>query len=106
MAEDKPSKTNFWLSFLGAVGAILIFLLILLVAYLPDLPDPVDAEVKAERARKADEAIAESEQKLRGYAVVNAESGTVRIPIERAMERTVRAYRAGDAASEAGEGAE
>lgn len=97
MAESEPSKTNFWFSFLGTLGAILIFLLILLVAYLPDLPDPVDAEVQAERARKADEAIAESEKKLRGYAVVNAEAKTVRIPIGEAMERTVRAYRREDA---------
>ena len=92
MAEKNISLSNFWLSFLGTVGALAIFALILFVAYLPNRAEPVDAQVAEERRQNADETIAAGNAKLEGYAVVNAETGTVRIPIEQAMELTLRDY--------------
>jgi len=92
MSETQVSKSNSLLSLLGGLGAILIFVLILLIAYLPNRPAPVNAQVNATRQLKADEARAGGIQKLTGYEVVNAAAGTVRIPIEEAMQLTVKAY--------------
>jgi hypothetical protein len=92
MSDSQVSKGNFLLTFLGSLGAILIFLLILLVAYLPNRPAPVDAEVKAARQAKADEARAAGIKKLTSLEVIDAEAGTARIPIEDAMSMTVENY--------------
>lgn len=90
--EQNISKSGFWLTVLGGLGGMLIFVLILYVAYLPNRPEPVDQQIVEERGRKADEAIAAGKAKIEGYEVVDAEEGTVRIPIKRAMELTVRSY--------------
>jgi hypothetical protein len=94
MSQSEVSSSNKLLSFTGAVGAILVFALILYVAYLPNRPAPVDQQVNDARQAKADEARAAGEAKLNGYEIINAEAGTVRIPIEDAMESTVAAYSA------------
>jgi hypothetical protein len=92
MSEKIISKSNFLFSFLGALGAILIFVLIIFIAYLPNRPLPVDEAVVAKRQETADAARATSESKLEGYAVINADAGIVRIPIEEAMKRTLANY--------------
>jgi hypothetical protein len=92
MSDSQVSKGNFLLTFLGSLGAILIFLLILFVAYLPNRPPPVNAEVNATRQAKADEARAAGIQKLTSLEVIDAGAGTVRIPIEDAMSKTVEMY--------------
>jgi hypothetical protein len=92
MSQPEVSSSSRLLSFTGAVGAILVFALILYVAYLPNRPAPVDQQVSDARQAKADEARAAGEAKLNGYEIINAEAGTVRIPIEDAMELTVAAY--------------
>lgn len=100
MAEPQASTSNFLLTFLGGLGAILIFLLILFIAYLPNRPDRVDASVVAERQAKADEARAAGIKKLTTLEVIDAEAGTARIPIDDAIQRTVRAYRSGSTSNE------
>jgi len=100
MSETQVSKGNSMLSFLGGLGAILIFGLILFIAYLPNRPPPVNAEVNATRQLKADEARAAGIQKLTAFEVVNAEAGTVRIPIEEAMKLTVDGYDKGAVVTE------
>ncbi len=92
MSQSEVSKTNFWLTLLGSLGAFVIFALILFVAYLPNRPEPVDAQIAADRQAKADEARAAGVKKIKGYAVQNAEAGVVRIPLESAMDLTVRNY--------------
>jgi len=92
MSETQVSKSNSLLTFLGSLGAILIFVLILFLAYLPNRPEPVNAQTAADRQAKADESRAAGIQKISNFEVINAESGTVRIPIEDAMEFTVAAY--------------
>ena len=93
MSESEVSSSNLLLSFVGAVGAILVFALILYVAYLPNRPAPVDQQAYEARQIAADKARADGNAKLNGLAVINAESGSVRIPIADAMELTVAAYR-------------
>jgi len=98
MSDTEATKSNTLLTFLGGLGAILIFALILFLAYLPNRPAPVNAETAALRQSKADEARAAGHAKLSNYAVVNAEAGTVRIPIEVAIEQTVSAYQTAEVA--------
>lgn len=97
MSENEVSKSSRGLTFIGALGAMLIFALIILIAYLPNRPDPVNAEIAATRKLKALGSIAEGKSKLQGYAVINADAGLVRIPIERAMEQTLSRYQADSA---------
>jgi hypothetical protein len=94
MSQSEVSQGNRLFTFVGGVGAILIFALILFVAYLPNRPEPVDQAVKDKRQAQADEARAAGLSKLNGYAVINAEAGTVRIPLKKAMELTVAKYNA------------
>lgn len=94
MSNTEVSKSNFLFTFLGSLGALLIFILIVFVAYLPNRPAPVDATIIEQRQQTADEARATSNSKLQGYAVVDAQSGTVRIPIEEAMKMTVDTFQA------------
>lgn len=101
MSESQVSKSNSLLTFLGSLGAILIFVLILFIAYLPNRPDAVNAETTAARQAKADEARAAGIKKLSTYEVIDASAGTVRIPIEEAMQLTVDAYNDKEAAAAA-----
>ncbi len=78
-------------TFLGSIGAILIFALVIYIAYLPNRPAPIDAAANAERQIKADEARAAGRAKVAEFAV--AADGTVRIPVDQAMELVLREYR-------------
>lgn len=82
-------------TFLGSLGAILIFLLILFVAYLPNRPDPVNAQTVEQRLLTLEETRAAGQGKIGNFGVINAAEGVVQIPVERAMELTVRDYAAG-----------
>lgn len=92
MSSSTPAFLNRSFTFIGALGAILIFAIIIYIAYLPNRAERVDAAVVAERQAKADEARAAGIAKLNGFAVVNKEAGTVRIPIELAKELTLNNY--------------
>lgn len=98
--HEKVSNTSVFYSFLGGIGAILIFLLILMVAYLPNRPEPVDQSVEEDRQLKADEARAAGIKKISEFAVVNADQGVFQIPVEDAIELTLREYREGKPAVE------
>ena len=98
MSEKEPSSANQLYTFLGCLGAIASFALIAFVAYLPQQADPADQAVKEQRQIKADEARAAGKAKLESYAVVNAEKGIVRIPVDIAMDAVVQDYRGKGAA--------
>ncbi len=89
--SDQPSSKSSWPTFLGSLGAILIFALIIFLAYLPNRPEPVDKAAAEERQIRADEARAAGLAKITGYAVDG--QGTVRIPVEAAMDLVVREYK-------------
>ncbi len=103
MSETQVTKSSLLLTFLGSLGAILIFVLILFVAYLPNRPDAVNAQVNAARQAKADEARAAGIEKLSNYEVIDAATGTARIPIEEAMKLTVANYENGNSPAETAE---
>jgi hypothetical protein len=94
MSQSAASLSSRAFTFIGGIGAILIFALVLFVAYLPSRPAPADQAAKDARQAKADEARAAGLSKLNGYAVINAEAGTVRIPLHEAMELTVAKHAA------------
>ena len=94
MSQPELSTSSRLLSLVGIIGAILAFGAILFVAYLPSRPDPIDQANNEERQAKADEARAAGVAKLVGFEVIDAEAGTVRIPIEDAMDSTVAGYKA------------
>ena len=96
MSEAKISKSNTFLTFLGCLGAFLVFVLIIFIAYLPNRPEQVDAQVYATRQAKADESRAAGIQKLTNYELIDAEAGTVRIPIEDAISLTIASYNSGE----------
>ena len=96
MSETKISKSNTFLTFLGCLGAFLVFVLIIFIAYLPNRPERVDAQVYATRQAKADESRAAGVQKLTNYELIDAEAGTVRIPIEDAISLTIASYNSGE----------
>ena len=93
MSEKEPSSINQLYTFLGCLGAIASFALIAFIAYLPQQADPADIAVKEQRQIKADEARAAGRAKLESFAVVNAEKGIVRIPVDSAMDAVVQQYR-------------
>jgi len=93
MSQPELSTSSRLLSLVGIIGAILAFGAILFVAYLPSRPDPIDQAINEERQAKADEARAAGVAKLVGFEVIDAEAGTVRIPIEDAMDSTVAGYK-------------
>ena len=94
MSQSEESTCSRALTFIGGIGAFLIFAIVLFVAYLPNRPAPADQAANDTRQAKADEARAAGLSKLNGYAVINAEAGTVQIPLNEAMELTVAKYAA------------
>ena len=91
MQSDKKNKSN-WISIISGILAILIFLFILLVTYLPNKPEGVDAKIKQERLDKANATRAEGIKALSTLEILDAEAGTVKIPIEKAIELTLSKY--------------
>lgn len=96
MSQKEPFSANQLLTLTGIVGSLLVFAIILYVAYLPGRPPAVDYKVAEERKQNADEARAEGWAKITGYEVIDPETGSVRIPINEAMDLTVEAYRASE----------
>ena len=93
MSQSELSTSSRLLSLVGIIGAILVFAAILFVAYLPSRPAAVDQAANEARQTKADVARAAGVAKLTGFEVIDADAGTVRIPIADAMDSTVAAYK-------------
>ena len=68
----------------------LLFALIVWVTYLPTQVEEVDTATKLEREQKLVETESKAEDLLTNYKVVSKTDGIYRIPIERAMELTVK----------------
>jgi len=80
-----------WFSIVFGILAILVFLFILVVTYLPNQPVSVDHELKLERLEQAESIRAEGHKKLN--QLILKDTDTAMIPIERAMELTLKYYR-------------
>lgn len=92
MSDAAPSKPSFGLTFAAAIGGFLVFLIILLAVYLPKQPEPLGDGVKTSEQRKAalSEMRANESKAATGYAWVDQAKGVVQLPIDRAVELTLR----------------
>ena len=93
MSDAVPSKSSLGLTFLAAIGGFVIFVVILLIAYLPQKPAAIVGDgVKTPEQRKAAlvELRAHETKIASGYGWVDQSKGVVQLPIDRAVELTLR----------------
>lgn len=115
----RPSARSFWITVAAVLGCFLVFALVLYLGYLPSREMPQDPAAGMTREQRLDqniltpqeraERLAEMHRKeataLAGYHWLDQPKGVVELPIERAMELTVRELqerRQQDAAQAAG----
>lgn len=89
-----PSDRSALYSALGWLGAFALFVLIVFIAYIPNRA--VDAREHEARLRHEIRADVDARQQrlATNYDWINRDAGVVRLPIDRAMELTVRELRA------------
>ncbi|MGH8017166.1 MAG: hypothetical protein ACREIA_02580 [Opitutaceae bacterium] len=106
-AAHKPGSGNFWISTLAIIGCFLIFAVVLYIAKLPSsrdvtaIPENLTPEERLERnilsPGQRKERLAELHAKERSaatsYGWIDQAAGVVRLPVDRAMELTVRDLR-------------
>jgi len=87
----ETAHSNMTLSIIGALGTMLLFALIVYIAYIvpSKRQEAATANLAAQRTATLNEVRSAAAQDANSYGVINAEEGTVRIPIERAMELVV-----------------
>ena len=92
MSDAAPSKPSFGLTLVAAIGGFVIFVVILLVAYLPKQPAPLGDGVKTPEQRKASlaELHAHEAKVATSYGWVDQSKGVVQLPLDRAIELTLR----------------
>jgi sensor histidine kinase regulating citrate/malate metabolism len=92
MAAARENLDNGLIITIGILFVVLTFVLILLVQgwFYKAQTDEHRRKVIEPRAEELASTVAEQQQLLHSYGVVDTEKGTVAIPIERAMELVVR----------------
>jgi len=85
-----PSKTVFIWATLGAIGTILLFGVIVWYLYYTTSKGPVTEDIVAQRMETLAEVNATQKELISTYAWVDKENGVVRIPIEHAMDLTIK----------------
>ncbi|MFA6289468.1 MAG: hypothetical protein WC661_18965 [Opitutaceae bacterium] len=92
MSDAAPSKPSFGLTLVAAIGGFVIFVVILLVVYLPKQPAPLGDGIKTPEQRKTalSELRANETKAATGYAWVDQAKGVVQLPLDRAVELTLR----------------
>ena len=88
--RSRTSTRQRTLLVLGILGAIFLFAIILLIAYLPTRHMPIDQVQIEERRATLGEVEAEQHRRAHTYGWVDEPNGILRIPIDRAVELTVR----------------
>ena len=98
----RESRAGFWITLVAALGCFLIFLLVLILAYLPlrraaaevDLaripPEEQWKYTPAGRQAHLEEMRARERTAQITYAWIDRNKGIVQLPIDRAMELTLR----------------
>lgn len=77
-------------SAIGYIGTFLLFAVIVAIAYLNNRPEPVDQATVEKRFATLADVTARQKAAISEYSVVDPTKGIVRIPVERAMEITLR----------------
>lgn len=101
------SRASFWVTFLAALGCFAIFLVVLYIAYIPQrrmAPEVDLSKIPPEeqwkytpegRQAHLDEMRAREKAAATSYAWIDKSKGIVQLPIDRAMELTLRELNAG-----------
>lgn len=87
--ETHARKRRFWLAFFAGLVVLALFLLINRVILGPTAADEDEAAKAENRVKIVEDLHWANLEKLTTYDWVNREKGTVRIPIERAMELAI-----------------
>ena len=90
--SESPSLFQSILSIVGVTAGLLIFALILYLAYVPNRPGLVDAARIEQRELFLAQNEAEQVERANNYSWVNRQQGIVRIPIDQAMDLTVKEW--------------
>lgn len=90
----EPSDNSALLSAFGWIGVFFLFALIVFIAYLPNRSVSMEDEDAKVRHGIRAEIDARQTRLSQNYDWVNRNDGVVRLPIDRAMELTVRDLRA------------
>ncbi len=85
-----PSIKKHAISVVPAFAVMLLFAVILAIVYLPNQPAPVNEDIVKARKERLAEVMAKQKEMLTGYVWLSKEEGITQIPIERAMQLTVR----------------
>ena len=91
-ANENETSSNLGITLIASAAGILLFGLIIWITYLPTHSDNVNAGMKAEREQKLVETKAKASETLNNYSVVSKSEGIYRIPIDQAMELTVKSF--------------
>ncbi len=98
----REGRTGFWITLIAALGCFVIFLVVLLLAYLPQRRAAADVDLArippeeqwkytpAGRQAHLDEMRARERTAQTTYAWIDRGKGVVQLPIDRAMELTLR----------------
>jgi hypothetical protein len=92
MSDTASSPKNFWVTLAAIIGGFAIFLLILFIAYLPQKPAPLPEGTKTPEERAATLADLRAKEKaaVTTYGWVDQPTGVVRLPVDRAVELTIK----------------
>ena len=86
----EPGDFKVMVSALGYIGVMLIFILIVFFSYISNTPPPINERTINDRLLTLRESRAVQQKDATTYGWVDESQGIVRIPIEKAMELTVR----------------
>ena len=90
--SDNVSVKKQWTTLIAAIGGFAIFLIILFIAYLPQQAGYVAQGTVSpeERAARLADLRAKEKAALTTYGWIDQQAGTVRLPIDRAVELTIQ----------------
>lgn len=90
--ESQTFFNNRIFTFVAALLTILLSLFVMIFVYMPMRPKPIDAEAVAARKKTLQEVQSFQEKVATSYMWAEKDKGIALIPIDRAMELTVKEY--------------
>ena len=90
LEDQEISKKSYILTVVAFLGVMLLFALIIAIAYIPNRPTPANEDIVKERKARLAEVNSKQKALISRYAWVDKNEKIVRLPIERAMQLTVR----------------
>ena len=88
----EPGLSHQTMTFLGVLGSLSLFAMVLWIAYLPNRADDPLATTTEQRLLILQEAEGASAADINTLEVVDATNGVYKIPLDSAMEATLKAY--------------